>query len=551
MKRFQKFFCLCFSLSLVFVTVSCSEVGSSVSSSSTTSSISQERIFKILDEGPLQLEVGDTYQLNLDIRNIAAETTFFSENPEIVIVSAQGLITAVKNGSTTIRAQAANFSDSIVINVGQQDINVESLVLSASAYQLAVNQTAELKARMSQTFYVDEVNYEILEGDDVISINGSEITAESYGVARIIAHYEDYSSNEITINVYDFLIDIANTTIEVDDYERLSVRFISPNQITAHIENPEVISIGESGVGDLFVNGLSEGTSELYFEGDDGLLSNALYITIIGGNPYISISEREFYANYTPTNSYLDAQYRSECYLMSGELEVPDEAPTISSYRPREGDYLVHNNQGDFSRDGNTYYVYDAYGQLAFEVYRGGAYITLEEVAAYIYAFGDVPANYERRTKTKPYESEWGEYLRVNNNEFSGDTSDYRYEPELPRISGCDGDLYYYEIDIGTTGTWCAPNRYPPTLYNDGDTITRGAARIVYSRYYSDGTPITELSDRYVFYTYNHYNDFQEYLNYENGWGDIFGNVTAGASYNEYDPNNPPTPYIETIRDIL
>lgn len=82
MKRFQKFFCLCFSLSLVFVTVSCSEVGSSVSSSSTTSSISQERIFKILDEGPLQLEVGDTYQLNLDIRNIAAETTFFSENPE-------------------------------------------------------------------------------------------------------------------------------------------------------------------------------------------------------------------------------------------------------------------------------------------------------------------------------------------------------------------------------------------------------------------------------------------------------------------------------------
>ena len=141
--------------------------------------------------------------------------------------------------------------------------------------------------------------------------------------------------------------------------------------------------------------------------------------------------------------------------------------------------------------------------------------------------------------------------LRLNNNEFSGDTDKYPYEPILPRISGCGGDLIYYEVDIGTTGTDCDP-RYPSEIYNDGYSITRGAARIVYSRYYeSDGSLITSLEDRYVFYTYNHYNDFQEYLNYQNGWGEIFGNITGGGEISSYDPDFPPTDYVPSIRSSL
>ena len=157
----------------------------------------------------------------------------------------------------------------------------------------------------------------------------------------------------------------------------------------------------------------------------------------------------------------------------------------------------------------------------------------------------------------EPYNSNWGEYLRVNNTDFSGDTDKYPYEPVLPRIYGCDGDLVYYEIDIGTTGTDCDPD-FPDRIYNDGYTITRGAARIVYSRYYADDTPytmldnepITNLDDRYVFYTYNHYNDFQEYLNYYNGWGEMFGNITGGGTISSKVDYNP-TPYVETYRKDL
>jgi hypothetical protein len=46
-----------------------------------------------------------------------------------------------------------------------------------------------------------------------------------------------------------------------------------------------------------------------------------------------------------------------------------------------------------------------------------------------------------------------------------------------------------------------------------------------------------------VFYTYNHYNDFQEYLNYFGGWGKMFGNITGGGKISSKTECNP-TPYV-------
>ena len=183
------------------------------------------------------------------------------------------------------------------------------------------------------------------------------------------------------------------------------------------------------------------------------------------------------------------------------------------------------------------------------KIFKGAAYVTLEEVAAYVFAFGDIPANYSSSKKTKPTSSPWGEYLRVNHTYFSGDTSRYPYEPVLPDISGCGGSLDYYEIDIGTTGTDCDP-KYTAEIYNNGSMITRGAARIVYTRYDKNGNEIIDLDEKYLFYTYNHYNDFQEYLNYEGGWGEMFGNITGGGTISsKYDYN--PTPYVQVVRRNL
>lgn len=255
-----------------------------------------------------------------------------------------------------------------------------------------------------------------------------------------------------------------------------------------------------------------------------------------------------FYGDSDPADSYEEALLRSSRGELSGAETVPDQAPVLASYRPTQNGSFIRNNVPYFA-DENTYVVVNAYGVEVFRVYRGGGYITLEEVAAYVYAFGDVPANYTESKRTEPEDSIWGENLRLNHTKFSGNTEKYPYEPELPDISGCGGDLYYYEIDIGTTGTDCDPG-YSVKIYNDGQTITRGAARIVYTRYDANHNEIIDPNEKYLFYTYNHYNDFQEYLNYFGGWGEMFGNVTGGGKISSKTDYNP-TPYVPVTMGSL
>lgn len=258
-------------------------------------------------------------------------------------------------------------------------------------------------------------------------------------------------------------------------------------------------------------------------------------------DPYATMTEEQFYSSYTPAVSYLDAYYRTQNGFMSGSVAPQTQEPTVAANRPTDGERFVKNAVMRYSDDGNTYYVCDENGDTVLSIYRVGAYVTLEEVAAYVYAFGTVPVNYTNSKNAEPHESIWGKYLRLNNTYFSGDTSRYPYEPVLPRISGEGGDLDYYEIDIGTLGTDCDP-RYPVKEYNDGYSITRGAARIVYSRY-SYGSSLSRAEDKFLFYTYNHYNDFSEYLNYLGGWGEMFGNITGGGTISSrYD--YAPTPYV-------
>ena len=289
---------------------------------------------------------------------------------------------------------------------------------------------------------------------------------------------------------------------------------------------------------------MSAGTAT--FVGEiEGTVSNEITVTVVEDpDKYDEITKEEFYADYEPASDNTDAYYRTLHGLMSGDLTVPDQAPVVSTYQPRQNGALIRNNVTTFL-DEDTYLVIDAWGNEVLVIYRDGAYITLEEVAAYVYAFGTVPANYVEGKNMSPEYSIWGEYLRLNHSYFSGDTNRYPYEPVLPDIRGCGGELYYYEIDIGTTGTDCDPT-YPSLIYNDGERITRGAARIVYARYDANEDEIIDPNERYLFYTYNHYNDFQEYLNYYGGWGEIFGNITGGGTISSKVDYNP-TPYIPTV----
>ena len=72
----------------------------------------------------------------------------------------------------------------------------------------------------------------------------------------------------------------------------------------------------------------------------------------------------------------------------------------------------------------------------------------------------------------------------------------------------------------------------------------------MYGKYDIDGDGVYEFGEHHLFYTYNHYNDFQEYLNYYGGWGEMFGNITGGGTLSSKTNYNP-TPYVEVIHASL
>ncbi|MBR2891968.1 MAG: hypothetical protein IKC22_06330 [Bacilli bacterium] len=272
-------------------------------------------------------------------------------------------------------------------------------------------------------------------------------------------------------------------------------------------------------------------------------VEESIYVT----NYYDNMTRDDFYDNFFEAINYQDVILRNKKGFMSGDINTPDEEPLLASYQPKNSGKYLRNINTYYSSDLSTYYITDAYGEIVDMVFKEAGYISLDEVAAHLLAFGMIPANYNASKKASPSSSIWKEYLRVNNTKFSGSTSKYPYEPALPNISGCGGSLQYYEIDFGTTGTTC-DSSYNITIYNNGSKITRGAARLVYTSYDINNNKTLDANERYVFYTYNHYNDFQEYLNYQGGWGEMFGNITGGGSLSSKTNYNP-TPYVETIKD--
>ncbi len=265
-------------------------------------------------------------------------------------------------------------------------------------------------------------------------------------------------------------------------------------------------------------------------------------------DPYINVDKTEFYNNYEKATSYEDAYYRSKHYLLSGDITDQVYLPTDGKITEEEKAVRLTDATYVLDADGNYLaYIPNVIDGDNYIIFYGAAYISLNEIGAYLLAFGSVPANQISKKGSSGQSqaiSLWGKYGRVNDSEFYGNTGKYPYEPDLPT----NDVVLYHEIDFGTVGEY-ATGYGQQTTYNNGSKITRGAARLVYVA----DKNVTKIEERFVFYTYNHYNDFQEYLNYHNGWGVRFGNESAGNPYcsssSDYYNNNcvPPTQYSEVL----
>lgn len=417
--------------------------------------------------------------------------------------------------------------------------------LEASGYGIGVGESVELTIDSYPVDFARAATLELRGDVDAFSMEGNLVTAVLPGASvEVIARCGEVES----VNSL-FLFSFEETPIEFP--LRISRRNVEVGSATA-CRLPDgtpaeglVLLSGKTDWVD-FEDGylLPKATNRVFMVAEKSRtgLSSPVAISSYDHNVYEGIDEEGkevFYECFRPAVSNEEAAYRSQEGLLSGWPLTAQSEPPYAEERPVEDGKFIRNSGYSILDYGGGYEVIGPDGLVDFTVFAAGGYVSLSEVAAYIFAFGDVPANYDPDRSSSPRDSIWGEYLRLNNTSFSGDTDNYPYEPVLPDIHGEGGNLRYYEVDIGGGG------------YNGGTSINRGSQRIVYSRYYADTRePITDLEDRYVFYTYNHYNDFQEYLNYNGGWGERFGKVTAGGRPNEAS-GPAPSPYVEVVRKNL
>jgi hypothetical protein len=268
--------------------------------------------------------------------------------------------------------------------------------------------------------------------------------------------------------------------------------------------------------------------------------STASSSTSANPDPYVNMSADQFYQNYHEATSSLDAKYRSLHSFMSGSLADQPQMMTLAANQPKRNGVLLRNSSEHLSQDGYTYTLVDSEGKKVKDIYKYGAYVTLDDVASYVYAFGDIPANYVSDKKTSPRDSLWGKYLRLNHSSFDNNTVTYPDEPDLPdafnSANKSSGTYKYFEMDIGTTGSTLYSEGYTVGVYNNGSKIIRGGSRIVYTRFYKDGSHVDSPSDRHVFYTYSHYADFTEYLNYYQGFSLSYGFNSSASTYEAIAP---------------
>lgn len=215
---------------------------------------------------------------------------------------------------------------------------------------------------------------------------------------------------------------------------------------------------------------------------------------------------------------------------------------------------MVYGDNGDSFRIN-----YLKEGMAGPVIYKDCAYTYVEDIAAYIIAFNDVPPNMQYyKNNSRQAIEDWGIYGRVNYAFYNNDNDKkFFYETELPTHrylfdpAKNNHDYYYayYESDYGASIPNDEPYQhtsgYDINPYNNGEFITRGALRFVYTKYLTKAehddkntATITNPYDRNVFYTSTHYNDFQQYLNYYGGWSIRFGNTTLGNPWGEYVENN-------------
>lgn len=207
----------------------------------------------ILSSSALSMKPGQNSQLTatvLPVTTTDATVIWISNNPEVVTVSADGTVTAIGVGSTTITATCGNVSSSCFVTV--EPITASEVVLNYTALSLLVNQSQQLTAMVADDVTDKTINW-ISSDPNVATVTDGLVVAKGVGVASIVATCGEAVANcivvvnpipveSLTINSSINTINVGNTltldlTINPEDATDPKISWASSNAAVASVVN--------------------------------------------------------------------------------------------------------------------------------------------------------------------------------------------------------------------------------------------------------------------------------------------------------------------------
>lgn len=151
-------------------------------------SAKQEKITITAEGDKTKLILGETVQLTASVEGV----TWESKNPEVASVSESGLVTSLKEGSTSITASKDGYkAGAITIKVELEKITVTAAEDKTS---LLAGQTVQLTASQ------DGVTWESSD-ETIATVNNGLVTAIKFGDVTIKASKDGYKEGTIVIHV--------------------------------------------------------------------------------------------------------------------------------------------------------------------------------------------------------------------------------------------------------------------------------------------------------------------------------------------------------------
>lgn len=193
-----------------------------------------------IDQSSVEMMIGEKIQLSATITPADAtdqRITWSSSKKSVATISDRGLVTAVAEGTTTIKARAGGKTSACIVTVKKEIISVTSISLDLSTLSLTKGESKTLVATVSPSNATYKKIIWTSSDPNVASVNSEgKVSAVAKGNANITVQVDDVKATcavTVIVPVESISINKTNLTLKKGESETL-VATVKPDDATEH-----------------------------------------------------------------------------------------------------------------------------------------------------------------------------------------------------------------------------------------------------------------------------------------------------------------------------